>query len=705
MDLINSLLPEIEHFHTLGYWVLLLIALLESLAFVGMLVPGTFFIILFGSLAANGYFSIVGLIWFAIAGAALGDIGSFFLGKRGTAFFSEDNRIFKTGYVERGKAFFQKHGPRGIFLGRFIGPLRSVIPFIAGMSGMEPRRFCFWDVLTVVVWAVSHLFLGYFLGHAWRVAEVWMTRIGIFLAAAAIILFCGYLLKRFLFKKGKLLFAFLGSLVTSAKQSISARPAVRAFVENHPRTVTFLKNRLHTRDFSGLPLTLLCIAFLYTLLLLMGVVGEVVKAEVIATIDKNVESLLFVFRDPLLVRIFLWITVLGKLKITLCLTVAASLLFRIWNRESYIVPLWITTGGSYLFIMLGKETLHRPRPVELAVYSESFSSFPSGHATIAMALFGYVAYCLCREIDSWKNRINTCFVSGIAILLVGFSRLYLGVHYLSDVLGGFLLGLLWLMIGICILELRRVPPVDRPAPVTPTAKIKTLTAIIFFAASGFYFYSAWSFHPARLVPEEQRATVITEGDIEKIFTLYGLPAFTESVMGKMQQPLSLLMTARNDETMSQALKRAGWRETKEVRLLSVAKTINAFVFNESYPLAPITPSFWNGRVNDLNFVKPTAERTVRKRHEARFWRTDFLTEDGRRIYLGIATLTEDSRWWLIPGKGPYPDHERDGLFRDLVQAGAVRWYDRYRLVPSMSGKTLTGDRFHTDGFLYVIQLK
>ncbi|HKZ18320.1 MAG TPA: LssY C-terminal domain-containing protein, partial [Geobacteraceae bacterium] len=187
--------------------------------------------------------------------------------------------------------------------------------------------------------------------------------------------------------------------------------------------------------------------------------------------------------------------------------------------------------------------------------------------------------------------------------------------------------------------------------------------------------------------------------------LYGLPAFTESVMGKMQQPLSLLMTARNDETMSKALKRAGWRETKEVRLLSVAKTINAFVFNESYPLAPITPSFWNGRVNDLNFVKPTAERTVRKRHEARFWRTDFLTEDGRRIYLGIATLTEDSRWWLIPGKGPYPDHERDGLFRDLVQAGAVMWYDRYRLVPSMSGKTLTGDRFHTDGFLYVIQLK
>jgi membrane protein DedA with SNARE-associated domain len=705
MDLINSLLPEIEHFHTLGYWFILLISLLESLAFVGMLVPGTFFIILFGSLAATGYFSLVSLIWFVVAGAVLGDIGSFFLGKRGTGFFSEDNRIFKTSYLERGKEFFKKHGARSIFLGRFIGPLRPVIPFIAGLAEMGTGKFCFWDVLTITVWAVAHLYLGYLLGHAWRLAEVWLTRIGIFLAAAAVFLFCGYLFKRFLFKKGKLLFAFLGSLIVSAKQSILSRPALSIFVANHPRTITFLQNRLHTRDFSGLPLTLLGIAFLYTLLLLMGVVGEVVKSEVIVTIDKNVESLLFIFRVPLLVGIFLWITVLGKLKIVLCLAVAATLIFRIWNRESYIAPLWISLGGSYLFIMLGKEALHRPRPEELAVYSEPFSSFPSGHATIAMTLFGYLAYCLCRETESWKNRLNTFFVAAIIILLVGFSRLYLGVHYLSDVLGGFLLGLLWLMIGICILELRRVPPTDTSVSAHPTAKKRISTAIILVAASGFYFYSAWSFQPTRLVPEEGRPTVIANNEIWKIFTRYGLPVYTESVMGKKQDPLNLLITAKNTESLSQTLNRAGWRKADEVAFLSVARTVNAFIFNENYPLAPITPSFWDGRVDDLTFVKPTSEQTVRRRHEARFWRTDFRTEDGHGIYLGIATLTGSTKWGIIPVKGPFPDHERDGLFRDLLQAGAIASCDKYRLVPPVSMKTLSGRGLHTDGYLYMIQLK
>jgi membrane protein DedA with SNARE-associated domain len=707
MDLINSLLPEIEQFQILGYWVLFLIALLESLAFVGMLVPGTFFIILFGSLAANGYFSLVGLIWFTVAGAALGDIGSYFLGKRGIGFFSEDNRIFRTGYLERGKAFFRKHGARSIFLGRFVGPLRPVIPFIAGLSAMETGKFCFWDILTVVVWAVLHLYLGYLLGHAWRLAEVWLTRIGIFLAAAAIFLFCGYLLKRFLFKKGKLLFAFLGSLLMSAQQSISARPAVRTFVANHPRTVAFLQNRLHTRDFSGLPLTLLGIAFLYTLLLLMGVIGEVVKAEVIVTIDKNVESLLFVFRDPLLVEIFLWITVLGKLKIVLCLAIAATLLFKIWQRESFIVPLWITTGGSYLFIMLGKVTLHRPRPAELAVYSEPFSSFPSGHATIAMALLGYMAYSLCRETDSWKNRINTCFVAGVLILLVGFSRLYLGVHYLSDVLGGSLLGLLWLMIGICIQELRRTPAAATPAPVASTLGLRILTAVILFSASGYYLYSARSFHPPRQVPEQGQATIIVENKIGKIFTLYRLPVYTESVMGKKQEPLNLLIIAKNKETLSQVLTRAGWRKADAVGFLSLARAVNAFIFNKSYPLAPITPAFWNNRVNDLNFVKPSAKHTVRRRHEARFWRTDFRMEDGRRIFLGLARLSVSTGWWIIPipTEGHHPDRERDALLRELVQAGAVESYNKFRVVPPVSMKTFTGQLFQTDGYMYMIELK
>ena len=198
MDLANSLLPEIEHFRMLGYWILLLIALVESIAFIGMLVPGTLFMIMFGSLAAHGYFSVVGLIWFAMFGAFLGDAGSFHLGRKGTGIFRENNRFFKTAYLDRGKAFFHRHGARSIFLGRFIGPVRAFIPFIAGLSAMKPAKFYCWDALTIATWAISHLLLGYYLGQAWRQAEVWSARIGIVLAAAALVYACFYLMKRFL---------------------------------------------------------------------------------------------------------------------------------------------------------------------------------------------------------------------------------------------------------------------------------------------------------------------------------------------------------------------------------------------------------------------------------------------------------------------------------------------------------------------------
>ncbi len=705
MDLINYLLPKIEHFHILGYWILLLIAFLESLAFVGMLVPGTFFIVLFGSLAANGYFSIGDLIWFAVIGAFLGDVTSFHLGKKGTGFFSVSNRIFRTGYLEQGKVFFRKHGTKSVFLGRFVGPVRAVIPFIAGLSAMDPAKFYFWDILSAVAWAVSHLLLGYFLGHAWRLVEVWSTRIGVFLAAVAIFVVCGYLLKRFLVNKGKRLFAFLASVVVSVGQSISARPGVRKFVRNHPRVVAYLWNRVHTQEFSGLPLTLLGMAFFYILLLLLGVIEDVVTSDTIVEVDTHIESLLFLYRNPLLVKAFLWATVLGKLKIIIVMAVAATLLFRIWNRRSFIAPLWITIIGSHLFILLGKIALHRPRPVGLGVYSESFYSFPSGHATIAMAFFGYIAYFLWRETAAWKNRLNILFAAGIVILSVGFSRLYLGVHYLSDVLGGYLLGLLWLITGICIRELRPAQPAVQPASAPPTFKIRIVTAVILFAASGFYLYSAYNFHPARIFPEEKRKIVVNGSDVVQIFTVYRLPRYTESISGEKQEPLSLLMVAEKDETITEALRKAGWQQADTVRIFAVAKTLNAFLFNENYPAAPITPSFWDERVNDMNFVKSTPPYTVRRRHEARFWKTDFITDDGRNIYVGTATFSEGSRRWIIPGKGPHPDVEREALLMDMVRAEATASYGRYELVPSLSGRTFTGDPFRTDGGMYIIHLK
>ena len=157
MEFINTLLPALEHFRMLGYWVVLLFSLLESLAFVGVVVPGAVVVVFAGSLAAKGYFDLGDLAWFASAGAILGDGISFRLGKGEHIRFREENRIFKPGLLEKGKDFFARHGGKSVFLGRVVGPIRAVIPFVAGVSGMEAKRFYLWNITSAISWAGTHL--------------------------------------------------------------------------------------------------------------------------------------------------------------------------------------------------------------------------------------------------------------------------------------------------------------------------------------------------------------------------------------------------------------------------------------------------------------------------------------------------------------------------------------------------------------------
>jgi len=145
MDFLNSLLPAIEHFHLLGYWVVLFVSILESLAFVGIAIPGTTFIILVGFISAKGYLSLTNLIWFAAIGAIIGDVLSYYLGRHTKKFFKDDSKIFKSKYLEKGRSFFEKYGGRSVFLGRFIGPIRPIIPFVAGMFKMDRKRFLLWN--------------------------------------------------------------------------------------------------------------------------------------------------------------------------------------------------------------------------------------------------------------------------------------------------------------------------------------------------------------------------------------------------------------------------------------------------------------------------------------------------------------------------------------------------------------------------------
>ncbi len=160
---INLLLKLLTQFAWLGNWLFFALAFIESAPFVGMLIPGATFISIGGFLAFQGVLNTWDIVLFASIGAILGDFFSYSLGRYGGKWMS-NKKIINQSLLLHGEKFFIKYGNKSIFWGRFFGPIRAIIPFVAGISKMKQRPFIFWNILSGVCWAILNVFLGYFSG-------------------------------------------------------------------------------------------------------------------------------------------------------------------------------------------------------------------------------------------------------------------------------------------------------------------------------------------------------------------------------------------------------------------------------------------------------------------------------------------------------------------------------------------------------------
>lgn len=185
MDWVYSLLPHLQNLGIAGYWLLALVTFGESFVLTGMFVPGTVLLVIMGGLVPQNYYDFGDLMFFAVCGSILGDAVSYELGKLGR--FQADRRRFLAGYIRRGKEFFAAHGGKSVIMGRFIGPIRPIIPFIAGMSDMKRVPFYIYNVASAIGWSASYLLLGYAFGVAWKSALKWSSA-AVGLAVAVIVI-------------------------------------------------------------------------------------------------------------------------------------------------------------------------------------------------------------------------------------------------------------------------------------------------------------------------------------------------------------------------------------------------------------------------------------------------------------------------------------------------------------------------------------
>jgi membrane-associated protein len=179
----------------LGTWSYALVAglaFLETGAFVGLLVPGEMAIVLGGVVAAQGDVSLPAILALAWVAAALGDLASFTIGRRlGRPFLNRHGaRVGVTApRLERVERFTERHGGKAILVGRFVGLVRAVAPFLAGSSGMRLRAFLPWSLLGTAIWAGTFTLVGYAFHESFESASKSLTQglLGAALLAGAVL--------------------------------------------------------------------------------------------------------------------------------------------------------------------------------------------------------------------------------------------------------------------------------------------------------------------------------------------------------------------------------------------------------------------------------------------------------------------------------------------------------------------------------------
>jgi undecaprenyl-diphosphatase len=446
----NSALSATAIFlETLGpsiYYLALGISFFESLAFIGLIVPSTALLIGAGFLVSWHFVRGEILLGAVVLGGLLGDIASFYLGSRGVEWFKPGNRLFKLEYLTRGKEFFARHGAKSIVFARFLSPLRPIIPFVAGLFDMSRSRFALYAFLGCIGSSVLYIGIGFVLGTLSDRSFLALTSLEHWLLGLGVIIVLGYLVRRFLFRRGKAVFAAIGSFI-KATGSVMVRAApVRLLLAKHQRLAMWLNARPHRYGcvFLGIGSSLVVPFFV-----VLPWLSDWLESPFVQTFDISVLSQWFAWRSSSSTFVALGWTFFGSPSV-LCII---TFLLLVWlvRAKKYLVALGgaVSMAGVAVTVMALKHLVERARPdAVIAVYQETSFSFPSGHAALSLTCFLFVGYVLCMRTPLWHRKVNIIFTAVCLALAVGLSRVFLGVHYPSDVIAGWIIGLGWFLLGI-----------------------------------------------------------------------------------------------------------------------------------------------------------------------------------------------------------------------------------------------------------------
>ncbi len=435
---LQDLLEDVSN--TLGAWTYLLVgffAFAETGAFVGLVVPGETVMLLGGAVAGQGAIDIYLLIAIAWFSAWLGDTTSFFLGRRlGRDFVLRHGPRVGISHerFEKVEDYFSRHGGKTIFVGRFISLIRAFAPFIAGSSGMSYRAFVPFSILGTGLWASAHIMVGYLFSRSIETAGEYAAK-GAFLLGLLIAIVVGVVVTTRYFRVAE-------NRVATVRR-MERRAATRWLVvlgRRYEPQLRFVWNRVTPGGTFGLEFTSLMATLAVSLFVLVAYVVVVGREAGPTPGDLTAVEVVEYLNSGLLTDVSKAITWLGSGVFVWSLTAVCAALLAARRRWGELCVLLAGMTITQVGIHEIKDAVDRPRPPGPAGASASGSSFPSGHAAHSV-IYVWLAVTIVLRLRPGMTRATAVVVAGFVLtVLVGLSRVYLNVHYLSDVSAGWALG-------------------------------------------------------------------------------------------------------------------------------------------------------------------------------------------------------------------------------------------------------------------------
>lgn len=647
-DVVSPLLTWLHAHPQLAGLVTFIISAAESVAIIGTIVPGSIMMTGLGTLAGAGVIPLYETLFWATLGAIVGDGISYWFGH----YFKNRLKIMwpfrrNPSLLMTGEIYFYKYGSMSVFIGRFVGPVRALVPLVAGMLGMKPLQFIIANVTSAILWAPAYMLPGILLGAASLELppDIAIHVMLVLSLMSLFVMLCLY----FIYKIFLLVQRQIDQIQSSAWRKIekSAHFSKVALILKH-------HDPLKTYGQFNWAILFLITAIGFLILAIMVKItgpGNIGINDAIYHLFRGLS-----FRSEALDHLLIKITLFGQKEVIMPIVLALIAYFLIIHRRRlalHVLALGILTAGS-IFVL--KHLFKIPRP-EGIVYNPETYSMPSGHSTLAAVT--YIGLALL--ISTRFRRHYKPLILGIGITIaatISLSRLYLGAHWFTDVVGSFLLASALLTFITISYQRKKEQPIN--------AMIVLFISIIALAVSYTVYYKN---HFLTLTQQYKQTTlpiVVINHDQwwnnQKVLdgyqvSLFGVPAYQIN-----------LQWAGDLNAIWETLLSQGWTRPPARNLVSTLHRVADIESTAYLPL--ISPQYLD--------QQPKLIMTRYLNHKKglltiRLWNSNrIISETKQPIWVGVLSIVPRSFSWIYHRNASQIDINTKLLFPHLLPT-AWQW--------------------------------